>query len=108
MLQIPFTEYPALTKEIVIDETSYRFSFVWNTRMEAWTLSIYSIDNIAILTGIKIVLNYELIRMFRYLLIPQGYLLAIDITNNENKIAYGDFTSSGRELKLYYLEVGEV
>jgi hypothetical protein len=107
MIIIPFTEYPSVSKEIVIDDISYIFSFVWNTRMEAWTLSIYTIENEPILVGIKLVLNYELIRMYRHLDIPQGEMYVIDITDNETKIAYDDFTSSGRNLILAYYEEGE-
>lgn len=108
MVQIPFTEYPATTKEITLDEESYKFTFVWNTRGEFWTLSILSVNDTPILSGVKLVLNYELVNVYRHLKIPQGLLYVYDPTNNQSKIQFSDFDTNGRNLKLVYIEEFEL
>ena len=45
--------------------------------------------------------------MYRHLPIPQGNLIAIDLSDNESKIAYDDFTNQ-RKLQLIYFEEGEL
>lgn len=106
MITIPFTEYPASTAIFNIDNTSYKFLFVWNTRMAAWTMSISDTDDNVIISGIKIVLNIELIRMYRHLNIPKGHLFALDLSDDETKIAYSDFTNE-RGIKLVYIPEDE-
>lgn len=107
MLQIPFTEYPAHTKELVLDEKSYVFTFVWNTRGEFWTLSIADTDKTTILDGIKLVLNYNLLQDFHHLAVPEGNLYVIDLSNNVSKIQYSDFTNE-RKLMLIYEELSDL
>ena len=107
MVIIPFTTYPSVTKEVAFDGDIYKLSFTWNDRMEAWVLSFLTLQDVAILTGIKLVLNYELIRMYRHLNIPQGNLFVFDLSDNENKIGYEDF-SNERQLLLTYFEEGEL
>ena len=107
MVLIPFTVYPSITKEVTFDERGYKLLFTWNTRMEAWTLSFLELDDTPILSGIKLVLNYELISIYRHLDIPQGNLYVIDLSNNEEKIDYNDF-SNERRLSLAYYEEGEL
>ena len=104
---IPFITYPSYSKDITLDNIKYRFLFQWNTRSEAWTLSIKTIEDVAILSGIKLVLNYDLFQRHRHLAIPQGSLFVIDLSNDETKIAYDDFTNE-RGLQLVYFSEGEL
>jgi hypothetical protein len=107
MLQIPFIEYPAYTKEIVLDSKSYIFSFVWNTRGEFWTLSIADINKVTIINGIKIVLNYNLLQDFHHLDVPPGDLYVLDLSTNVSKIQYSDFTNE-RQLVMIYQELSDL
>ena len=107
MVIIPFTEYSYITKEVTLDNINYKLLFTWNTRMEAWVMSILKLDDTPILAGIKLVLNYELIAKFHHLDIPQGLMYVVDTSNDESKIAFDDFTSE-RGLRLIYIEEDEV
>lgn len=107
MLQIPFIQYPAYTKELLLDGQSYIFSFVWNTRGEFWTLSIFNVDKAAIINGIKIVLNYNLFSDYHHLAIPPGGLVAYDESNDVSKIKYEDFVNE-RKIRLLYSEVTDL
>jgi hypothetical protein len=107
MLQISFIQYPAYTKELLLEEKSYLFTFVWNTRGEFWTVSIYDTSRNPIIEGIKLVLNYNLFKDYKHLNIPEGNLYVIDVTNNVSKIKYEDFTNE-RQLALIYEEVADL
>ena len=104
---IPFSTYPSYSKDIVLEGIKYRFMFQWNNRAEAWSMSILTTDNVAILSGVKLVLNYDLLQIHRHLAVPQGKLFVVDLSNNETKIAYDDFTNE-RGLQLVYFLEGEV
>ena len=109
MVTIPFTEYPAFSEEVDLDGTSYKLSFVWNSRGEFWTLTFADIDGDEILSGIKLVLNYELLQEFHYLPIPPGFLFVLETTNNQTnaRVEYDDFTGE-RALQLVYVTEAEV
>lgn len=107
MIIIPFVNYPAYTEDILIDEFNYRFRFVWNNRGQFWTLSILNAnENIEIINGIKLVLNYELLKQYRYLKIPKGNLFVVDVSGNLSRIGYEDFIND-RNLQILYLSPGE-
>ena len=59
MVTIPFAEFPAFTQEIILDNVPYRFSFNWNTRGEFFTMSIADRDEVKLLSGIKLVMDFE-------------------------------------------------
>jgi hypothetical protein len=101
MLKINFIDYPSYTNEVILDNKSYIFKFVWNTRGEFWTLSILDTDKNIILSGVKFVLNYSLLSDYYHLDIPKGSLYVIDLTDNNNKIAFEDFNNE-RQLSLIY------
>jgi hypothetical protein len=102
MIQINFIQYPSYTNEIVFDGISYIIKFVWNTRGEFWTISFFDINYNPILLGLKLVLNYSLLKDFHYLALPTGELCIFDSSSNNNKIAYEDFTNE-RQLQLLYI-----
>ena len=104
---IPFTTYPSYSKDITLDNVKYRFLFQWNTRAEFWSLSILSTDNTPIVSGIKLVINYDLFQRYRHLALPTGYLFVLDSSENEAKIAYDDFTNE-RGLQLIYFSEDEL
>ncbi len=107
-VDIPFTQYPSYTQQIILDGESFLFQFTWNTRMEAWTVSIFDLDLVEIITGLKLVLNWEHFFQYRHLPLPPGQLLVFDPDpNNKTKIGFEDFKNS-RALKLVYIEEDEV
>ena len=107
MVIIPFTNYPAISKDITLDGEDYRFKFIWNTRGEYWTLTILDTEGVVKLAGIKLVLGYELINSYSHLDIPPGQLYVVDLDdNNKTKIGMDDFTNE-RNLQLIYAELSD-
>jgi hypothetical protein len=86
-VKLPFKDFAAFIEKVVLDGVPYQLRFRWNTVGEYWTLQISSIAGTIILAGIKIVLNYELIRDFRWLGGPPGELYAIDTTGELSTIS---------------------
>lgn len=104
MFKIPMQDLPAYTEQIVFEDTVYTLKFVWNSRGAYWTIDFYDIDENPLVIGIKIVLNYELISRFVDRGIPKGFLYAIDVSNNLEKIGRYDFIN-GRLSLIYVTEV---
>lgn len=105
MVTIPFFEFPAFTQEIVLDNTPFRFSFNWNTRGEFWTLIIANRDQVPLISGIKIVIDYELISKYPGRSLPPGELYAIDPSGELEKIGRNDFQDKA---KLIYVTESEL
>jgi len=105
MITIPLFDFPAFKIEIELDNIPYILSFQWNTMGEFWSLTFYDNNNILLLSGIKLVLNYELISDYHDLNLPSGELYIIDPTGNDSPIVYDDFLNS--RLELIYVEESE-
>lgn len=103
MISIPFFEYPSFTEELEIDGTTYILKFNWNSRFSFWTISFYDVAQNPIVTGIKIVLNINLLAQFRAYAVPSGELRAVDASGNNRRIAQKDFVN-GRLLLIYASE----
>jgi|GEM_PF-1566554 len=61
-----------------MDGTDYQCSFRWNSRDEAWYMSLYSLDGTPIRTGIKLVVNWPVFRLDRSEVRPSGEVLFVD------------------------------
>jgi hypothetical protein len=107
MNQIPVTAYPAFTEFVVLDGIRYILTFTWNTRGEFWSLSVADANEEPIVSGIKLVVGYDLLEGFRSLSVPKGALIILGLAGNMARIAYDDFTNS-RALKLVYFTEAEL
>jgi len=108
MIQIPTLDFPAYTETLILDEQSFLLQFVWNTRLEAWQLSILDVEENPILMGLKLVLNWAHFPQYRALNIPPGELFVIDPDpNNHDKIGRDDFVND-RKLEILYAEEAEL
>ena len=84
-----------------LNEESFEFLIEWNTRDEAWFITISDTDGIVILAGIKVVVNWLLTRLFRLSGLPRGDLIAVDISGTNEPCARHDF---GVRVKLMFIE----
>ena len=105
MVTIPFAEFPAFTQEIILDNVPYRFSFNWNTRGEFFTMSIADRDEVKLLSGIKLVMDFELIRRYPGRGQPPGELYVIDPSGQLERVGRNDFQD---KVSLVYVEENEV
>lgn len=53
------------TLDITLDNIPYTLRVMWNTRFEYWSLSINERDGEAILTNVKMVAYYPLVKRFK-------------------------------------------
>lgn len=105
MVTIPFAEFPAFTEEINLDNNPYRFSFNWNTRGEYWSLSTLDRDLVQLLSGIKLVMDFELLRRFPGRNTPPGELYVIDPSGQLDRVSRDDFQD---KVSLVYMTEAEV
>jgi len=108
MVQIPFFNATSFSQDISLDGTTYRMKIVWNTRGEFWTLSLFTLQDVPILLGIKLVLDSDLLVPYKTVQgIPPGDMIVFDPTNNRSRISFEDFLST-RGLELLYATEVEV
>lgn len=105
-VKIPFKNFPAFVERVAIDGVPYRLRFWWNTTGEYWTMQILSATGSVILSGIKLVLNYELIHDFAWLGGPPGELYAVDPTGELTRIGREDLPQGN--VYLRYIPAGEL
>jgi len=64
-----------------LDNTDYTLRFAWNQRLERWSMDILSIQDIVLVSGIKLVSNWPLLRYYQWdLRVPQGEVMAVDLS----------------------------
>ncbi|MCK5609855.1 hypothetical protein KAR91_48735 [Candidatus Pacearchaeota archaeon] len=105
MVTIPFAEFPAFTEEIILDNIPYRFTFTWNGRGEFWVFSIADRDEVKLISGIKVLIDFELLRKYPGRGTPPGELYAIDPSGQLETIGRNDFQD---QASLVYVEEDEV
>ena len=80
-------------RRIVLDGREYEFLFDWNGREEKWFLSLADEAGTAIVSGIKIVADYPLLRLVTDNRKPPGVLMARD--------------ASGAGLDPHFVDLGQ-
>lgn len=106
MLELPIKNEICFSERIILDSIPYNFTFVWNI-LGFWSLTIANRNNEVLISGIKIVLNLDLLDGYPDLNLPEGKLFAIDFSGNNSEIGKEDFINQ-RQVKLIYIEKGEV
>ena len=102
-LPIP-ANVPLFSERITLDGVEFLFQFDWNDREQRWYLSIRDINETALALGLKIVANVPLLRRFTNAALPQGTLIACDLSNQ-----FGDppgYTELGTRVRIFYFPPG--
>lgn len=105
IIKTQFNNSSSFVETITLDNKIYEFQFDWNVRDEHWSMMIRDKNNQVIVSGIKIVADYELISMYRYLDVPPGYLIAVDTSGQGLDPGFDDF---GTRVLLMYFSQGEI
>jgi len=74
------------SQKFIIDNVPLTITTRWNLRANAWIISLYDIDNIPLVTGLKCMPNADLLARFRYMEILPGGLFCMDT----NPVRVGD------------------
>ena len=99
----PLKNLPNYKEVLVLDNAIYEIGFTWNTRESAWHLSVAK-NNTQLLSGIKIVNNWELIDRFAIVELPRGLFISVDIAQLNTIPGRDNF---GDDFKLAYITESE-
>lgn len=103
---IPFsTEFSNFREEVSLEDSIYRFEFTWNWRAEQWTMRVLDIDDNPLVSGIPLVLNFNLFAQYPGRRLPGGEFYCIDTTEKEKKITRENM---GDLIQLCYIPEAEV
>lgn len=95
------TEISAYQFQITLDGKIYIFVFRWNSVSEYWTFDILDFASTPIVVGIKLVINFPLIKRYASDLLPPGELIAVDPSGSLDRI--GRYDLGDNLAKLIYV-----
>jgi hypothetical protein len=105
-VKIPMIDSPNFSVDVVLDQVQYTLSFVWNSRAEFWSMSLSLVDGTILVSGIRLVCFFPLLKGYQYNPnVPQGLMVVIDqnkATGTQEPGRY-DFVRD-RNLELCYVE----
>ncbi len=85
-----------------LDGRDFMLSFSWNSRDGHWSLSIADQDSVPIVSGIRLVTNFQLLRSVDPRR-PPGELVVVD---TDAEPVDPDYGSLGTKQQLIYVSVG--
>jgi len=91
--------------EVVLDGNPYNINLTYNDRYDFWTMSFLTLEDVKLVSGIKVVLGYPLLRQWVDKGLPAGEIIATDTTDNEIDVNRDNF---GEIVQLVYLTEEEV
>lgn len=103
-VEVPVSlDVPLYTERVTLDGQEYVFRFDWNGREGRWYFDIGDINENWIVTGVKIVCNWPLLRRLVDPRKPPGSLLAVDFSGLGGEPP--SLPDLGRRVKLIYFPV---
>jgi len=91
ILIVPTTSaFPDYTQRTTLDGREYILRFIFNEREQRWYLDIFSSDETPLALGLKLVVNWNLLRRETDERLPPGELYAIDFSGAANESAPSD------------------
>jgi hypothetical protein len=92
------------SQKLRLEGRDYRFDFAYNQREDRWYLSIYDDEDDPLVTGLKIITSFPLLRRYQAdPRVPPGELMAISLTGDDSPPGFSDF-GVGRRVELTYFE----
>lgn len=107
-LEIPITQDQAFLQVFIILVTlagnNYYLKFNWNEQSLSYYVSIYDSNNLPLLVGIPMVIDYDLTSRFQIPGLFPGILWFFDSSREGMEAAFGDL---GQRCKVLYQETFE-
>lgn len=100
---IPIKDNPNHSILISLEDVIYKLLFKYNTTSDFWTIDIYSVDDVLLLAGVKIVANYALLFYHKKTGLMSGDFIC-EIADTNARITRDSFSSGAAKL-LYLTEV---
>ena len=88
-----------------LDGADYWLRFRWSMRIEAWFLSVYTSEGVALVEGRMIVPGFDLFGRCVVQGRPPGALFA---AGADGSLEHPDLTGLGSRVQLYYREVSDL
>ena len=104
---IDTSDDPFYTQVTDLDGINYILSFAYNQRENCWYLSIADIQSSNIVTGIKVVSNWKLLRRGSDTRLPPGELVARSYTQDDSPPGLSDF-GPGKRVELIYIPIAKL
>lgn len=99
-------DVPDYTLRTRLEGSDYNLRFMWNQREERWYMTISTDAGELLAAGVKIIPNWPLLRYYQWdRRLPQGTLMAMDLTNDGSPPGLSDFAIDKR-VTLTYFPVG--
>lgn len=99
---IPWRNASSFRETVALDGRNYVIWAKWNSTYEFWTIDIRDQVFEPIIHGLKLVPGVELIRRYSNEKLPPGSLMAVDFSQDLERIGRSDM---GREAGLVYFPV---
>ena len=87
------------TQIVNLEGIQYKLRFIWCYRENRWYMDIFTIDDIIIIGGIKLTVNYELIGFFVVEGKPPGFM----ILANQQNVDYQVKEEINNDFQLLYI-----
>lgn len=70
---------------VVLDQQPFFFEYHYNQRTDAWFLNVDDSENNTLLRGIRLVIDSDLLRIYRHKAVPRGKLVVLDQDGNDEE-----------------------
>jgi len=105
MIFIPFFTDACFSQDILLDGIPYHLRIYWNARGSFWSIDVSDRDLNLLVSGIRIVNDYELFSNHPDRNLPPGKLFVVDYRGGNFDIAFDDFANGNCD--LVYVEASE-
>ena len=103
---IRFKNAPSFAMNINLSNESFRFRFDYNYRADSWYLSIMNYNSNPIVSGIRLVLNYDILTPFKSRDIPAGALVVLADDLKIKRVSKDTFKNG--EASFYFIPNDEL
>jgi hypothetical protein len=97
---IPWKSIPSWQQEINLSGITYHLRFMWNSLNRFWSISIFDRDQLPIILGLKLVINFNITGQYRFNNFS-GDILTVDLSQDLIVIGRNDM---GDKVQLFYSE----
>jgi hypothetical protein len=101
---IPFNRQAKyFTQSVLLEDKVYQITFIFNSRISAWTMNLVDADGVEIFMGRRIVANEPMLRGTDRRVAPLGEIVLLDSSSEK--------TDPGADLvdrPIYYLDQADV
>lgn len=103
-LELPVDQdAPWYTFTTTLEGATYTIEMAFNTRAQRWMMTLGDATGTAVICGLPIVIERDILSGLRYLPVPPGYIVAFDLSGQQQQPVAGSFLLNH---KLFYIEKG--